>query len=301
MGVVNFISNSFRFTRKGSITVNLKPGRNESVKIEVVDTGLGIREEDQPKLLKAFGKLEADDYARMNNMGVGLGLMISNSLARMLGGKGVEFTSVYGRGSTFSIEIPTRQNPPQPETFSPETGTPVSFIGGRENLEFKPSTSEVLLSKRKHLEEQCFCTRVLIVDDNDFNLLVLKRKLKSVGEFEVIQADDGSQALELLSKHDLPSCQLRYCSAFRLVITDINMPILSGFDLVKSHREMVARGEAKYIPFVLSSAFYTDKDLQRGSTLGVDEWIQKPITEEKLLSLLRKYNLPLKNPETINT
>ena len=116
--VTNLIGNAIKFTKKGSISVyaSLEPKDNTLLLIQVVDTGLGIKDENKEKLFQAFGKVDSDENEYLNSQGVGLGLLISNMLAKNLGpsisklkklnmNAGLNMTSKYGDGTTFKFII----------------------------------------------------------------------------------------------------------------------------------------------------------------------------------------------------
>ena len=106
---INLIGNALKFTMTGGITVEVAqdPDEHQTLQLSVCDTGIGIKEEDQGKLFKMYGKL--DDSKNVNKNGVGLGLTISDTLANILSGKererGIEVTSIYGQGSRFWFRI----------------------------------------------------------------------------------------------------------------------------------------------------------------------------------------------------
>jgi len=128
--IVNLLANALKFTFKGSI--NLKVSIDEFdpnyIKFEIQDTGIGIKDEDKPKLFKMFGRIDQASAA-INTQGVGLGLTISNSLVKMLNPERenakIDFQSEYGRGTTFSFSICTKL------TF--ETEMDEGMYGGRIN------------------------------------------------------------------------------------------------------------------------------------------------------------------------
>jgi len=110
--LINLIGNALKFTMKGGITVKVyqDPADQDAIEIKVIDTGIGIRKDDLCKLFQKFGRLK--DGENVNKQGVGLGLIISSALARLLSGKpeddqGIEVASEYGKGSTFGFTVLT--------------------------------------------------------------------------------------------------------------------------------------------------------------------------------------------------
>ena len=113
--ILNLLSNALKFTFKGGITLSASLNREGNLVIEVSDTGIGIKKEDQDKLFRKFAKIDLGDKMNENSTGVGLGLTIANMLARMLGPKstnGIKFKTEYGKGTSFRFEIDNKN-----ETF----------------------------------------------------------------------------------------------------------------------------------------------------------------------------------------
>ena len=108
----NLLANALKFTFHGKIVIKVEKTQNErDIKFSIEDTGIGIKEEDKPKLFKMFGRIE-QAHAKINTQGVGLGLTISNSLVKLLNGGNndahIEFASEYGKGSAFFFTVSTR-------------------------------------------------------------------------------------------------------------------------------------------------------------------------------------------------
>ena len=109
--IINLLANALKFTFKGKITVSIfSTDRDDEIRVKIEDTGIGIKEEDQPKLFKMFGKVEAT--SKINTQGVGLGLTISQNLVVLLNphktDAKIDFSSVYKEGTTFSFTLYTK-------------------------------------------------------------------------------------------------------------------------------------------------------------------------------------------------
>ena len=104
--IINLLSNAMKFTEKGGITIEAKT-INNVVDISINDTGIGIKEEDLPKLFNAFVRLESPLTAMTS--GTGLGLYLTDKLAHEVLGGTIDATSKYGEGSTFTLHIPVTQ------------------------------------------------------------------------------------------------------------------------------------------------------------------------------------------------
>ncbi|EAS00133.2 phospholipid-translocating P-type ATPase, flippase family protein (macronuclear) [Tetrahymena thermophila SB210] len=104
--IINLVGNSLKFTKKGSITIKASLISTKVIKISIIDTGIGIKEEDMANLFQAFGKIAGQEQKQLNPNGVGLGLMISHVLAKNLGeGEGLKVESQVGIGTEFYFEI----------------------------------------------------------------------------------------------------------------------------------------------------------------------------------------------------
>lgn len=105
--VMNLIGNAFKFTLAGSIEVRVIRILGEHVRVQVVDTGIGIKDEEKGSLMIAFGKSESDESKQLNRQGVGLGLLISNMIVRSLSRRnnGLQFTSVWNEGWGIDLSI----------------------------------------------------------------------------------------------------------------------------------------------------------------------------------------------------
>eukprot|EP01017_Pseudomicrothorax_dubius_P008969 TRINITY_DN1298_c0_g1_i5.p1 TRINITY_DN1298_c0_g1~~TRINITY_DN1298_c0_g1_i5.p1 ORF type:complete len:190 (+),score=28.11 TRINITY_DN1298_c0_g1_i5:324-893(+) len=133
----------------------------------------------------------------------------------------------------------------------------------------------------------CYCRRILAVDDNDYNHMILARMLKKKG-FEVVQAWNGNEAYAILvnSENHYTKCGLDSCRNFGILLTDLHMPILNGMDLIRKVRKLPPPlGE---MPIILLSALDEKAEIKEGFDAGMDDYISKPFSEE---TLYQKLNL----------
>ena len=243
----NFLGNAVKFTKAGLIEVRASFAKDPedergTFKLEVEDTGCGIGEEDL--------KLIASPYVQVRSKaarhgGTGLGLSICRQLASAMGGE-MTIASTLGKGSTFTVTIPnvkTGTLPPEPE----------------------PEPKPVATSEKK---------RILIVDDQKMNLMVLKAMLSKIGPFEITMASDGKKALEILKAQDAPQ--------FDLVLTDMWMPELDGAGLVNAIR---ANAKLSALPTYVVTADV--EMLKQYGEKGFSGILLKPITLDKLKDILK--------------
>ena len=205
----NFMGNAIKFTKKGFIEIrtSFKPdadGKAGVFRLEVEDTGCGIGEADLKKLARPFVQVGAVSTQRA---GTGLGLHISRMLARAMGGD-MEIKSALGKGSTFSIVVPG-----------------VKVAGGEVGGNSWSSRKEQFHSPTPN---SLTSLRILVVDDTKMNQIVLKAMLGKIGVGDVVFADNGREALEMLRSPE--------SSPFDLVLTDFFMPVMTGEELVAAIR-----------------------------------------------------------------
>jgi len=195
--LLNILSNALKFTLKGSITIEVSyDSSNKQLITSVIDTGIGIKSEDIPQLFKLFGKLQSS--SDINSQGVGFGLAICKKLSEQLGGS-ISAKSTLGVGSTFTFSV--NANPGLNGTTSPTASTDERTTSAIELTHkmadhiLKPNTHSLLdslrLSSSKNLHiiademndslrgdiDHCSCNKILIVDDDPFNSLVLQNYL----------------------------------------------------------------------------------------------------------------------------
>ena len=169
----NLLSNALKYTSKGSIQIILKYNLESMVlTTQVKDTGIGISEENQSKLFNLFGKLE--ENKELNPHGVGLGLTLCKKFSSLLGGD-ILVKSQLNRGSKFSFKI---KNQIEKLKIRPNNG-PVTITQDEPNLneKFYPSSDYFV-----RIKKTCECARILLVDDNPTNLLVLKGYMRNSNE-----------------------------------------------------------------------------------------------------------------------
>jgi CheY-like chemotaxis protein len=251
--VINLISNAVKFTEKGSITCRLTQKDNDLI-LQVVDTGIGIAPEDQPKVFERFKQL--GNTLTDKPQGTGLGLPICQQIVEHHGGK-IWVESQPNQGSTFSISLPINttqpgDNPSGELRFQPRQIDLAPLIQQVE--ETVPLTPETTLKT------------ILIVDDEDHIRELLQQQLE-VKSYRVIQAQDGLDAVQK-AKASKPD----------LIIMDVMMPQMNGFDAAAVIRN---NPQTQAIPIIILSIV---EDQERGYKVGVDRYLNKPIDVDSLLT-----------------
>ena len=236
--LTNLLGNAVKLTENGGVIfrVVVEAGRRgRSMLIaEVEDSGPGIAEEERHKVFKPFEQTMSGIRARS---GTGLGLAISQQFAQMLDGE-ISYVSQVDVGSTFRLAMPIEE---------------IADL----TLLSEPSKRRVI-----GLDPSCAVRRVLVVDDEPENRVLLSSMLAEVG-FETLEAAEGNEAVDCFKKWK-PD----------VVLMDAQMPGLDGYEAIRTIRSMTA---GKSVPIIAVSASAFDEDRRRMLDAGADEFLPKPI------------------------
>jgi sensor histidine kinase YesM len=251
----NLLHNAVKYTNEGVITVTAEHNRRLA-KISVQDTGIGISEENLESIFKMYEQVQSIETNRIGGLGLGLGIM--KELVELHGGE-VFVDSEVGVGSVFSFTVPLAT---EGDVSSDEEKVTTKEI------EAFPSSKEVSASLEEVASPQNGSDRVklLLIDDDPMNLEVLKTMLSS--QYNVLTAPNGQKALELLIGSDVD-----------LVITDVMMPNMSGYELTKKIRETYTISE---LPILLLTARTETEDIYTGFLAGANDYIVKPVNPLEL-------------------
>lgn len=277
--LLNLLSNAVKFTLKGKIEVVVVMVGREWVKIAVSDSGIGISRENMSKLFQLFGKLEGNE--QLNAQGCGLGLTISHALVRSMGGKRIFVSSSPGLGSEFAFIIPISELQfPASHSEAPDFEA-ISLIS-----DFEEDASVNLLPHSKALWRDPWAQAViLIVDDAEFNRLVLRDMLGSLG----LRADEAFTGLEAVSRVESRDIQ-RF--PYRLVFMDVEMPVMGGIEATRELRRRLAEGRLTYTPVVVGcSAYVSAEDRESCLHAGMDFFLEKPVSKASLVAVCSRVGL----------
>ncbi len=270
--VLNLVSNAFKFTHKGQITVTLA-AKGDHAELSVQDTGTGIAKKDIPRLFTRFHRIE-ERRARVRE-GAGIGLALTKELTALHKGT-IRVDSIYGQGSTFVVEIPFGRAHLPADTVRPEhtpllrTGTHLAHAFVQEALSWLPdgdpmatvSDGDVVPSSGTVL------SHILVVDDNTDMRGYLSRLLSP--HYYVESVADGVAALASL--HRRPP---------DLVLSDIMLTGMSGIDLLK---EIRGNPNTASLPVILVSGSGGSAAIVQGLAAGADDYLPKPFLAQELLA-----------------
>lgn len=249
----NLISNAIKFTDAGQISVSVRAiaalnPENVRIKLEVRDTGIGIPKESQPDIFERFRQVQ--EGATRRYQGTGLGLAIVKELATLMHGQ-IALKSKPGVGSTFTVEL----------EFSRYDQAALS------RGDYDTTSSEVDLGvlEGKH---------ILLVDDSDMTTDLTEWLLHySIGKVSVCK--NGQEALEWLAAHDQPDA----------VLMDIQMPVMDGKTAVSIMRK---DPKLQLLPVIAMTAGATKSNIQEALNSGMNDFVTKPFSPEKLNTILAK-------------
>ena len=249
--LLNLLANAVKFTEAGEVEISAQ-AMGERILIAVRDTGIGIAPEHQKRIFRAFE--QADGSAERLYGGTGLGLAVSRQLVELHGGK-LEVESVPGEGSMFSFSLPVATG----------EAIPVSHVAPALLADGEAPPVETAVESISATPSGSRTGRILVVDDEPVNRMVLRQQLLTAGH-EVCEAADGFQALERLNGVDL-------------VLLDVMMPRMSGYEVCRKLRQ-------RYPPSVLPVIFVTAKDrpenIAEGFATGGNDYLTKPVGKEEL-------------------
>ncbi len=253
--LLNIISNAVKFTKDGgtiSFVAENDPGNDERhiiVRYRITDTGIGMNEEFQSRIFDEFS--QENDGARTSYKGTGLGMAIAKRYVDLMGGK-IEVSSRQGIGTTFTVEMPL-------------------LIAEHVRTEKKEKV-------RKNIDLHGL--HVLLAEDNDLNAEIAVALLEEQGMIAT-RAADGKSALAQFCNTDP--------GTFDLILMDIMMPEMNGYETTKAIRNLPDRPDGKKIPIIAMTANAFAEDVQAALNAGMDDHVAKPVDMSILITVITKY------------
>ena len=245
--LTNLLGNALKFTEAGSVTLRVRTldlgDHDVRLRFEVQDTGIGIPADQHGKIFEAFTQADGTSTRRVG--GTGLGLTISAHLVQLMGGR-IEVESSPGNGSSFhfALTLPLATAPPPPP---PPPAIPTNLPR----------------------------MRVLVVEDNAVNRLVVERLLDRMGH-EVVVVENGIQAVERTASE-----------AFDAVLMDVQMPEMDGLEATRRIRARESAGGRRQ-PVIALTAHAMKGDEERCLASGMDAYLSKPLQSAALAAVLAR-------------
>ena len=252
----NLVSNAVKYTGAcGTIHCGItqKPGKKEGwcdTVITVADNGIGMSQEFQKHIFEPFERERTSTVSKVEGSGIGMGIV--KKLVGLMGGT-VEVESKIGVGSTFTVTIPCR-------------------IASQEETQAKRDTTS---SDKKSLSG----TKILLAEDNDLNAEIAVELLQEEG-CTVDRAKDGVECVDMLEK--------AANGTYQLILMDIQMPVMNGYDAAKKIRRMDDLPKAD-IPIIAMTANAFSEDKQAALDAGMNDHVSKPINRNILVPTIQKY------------
>ena len=252
----NLVSNAVKYTGAcGTIHCDItqKPGKKEGwcdTVITVADNGIGMSQEFQKHIFEPFERERTSTVSKVEGSGIGMGIV--KKLVGLMGGT-VEVESKIGVGSTFAVTIPCR-------------------IASQEERQAKRDTTS---SDKKSLSG----TKILLAEDNDLNAEIAVELLQEEG-CTVDRAKDGVECVDMLEK--------AANGTYQLILMDIQMPVMNGYDAAKKIRRMDDLPKAD-IPIIAMTANAFSEDKQAALDAGMNDHVAKPINRSILVPTIQKY------------
>ena len=252
----NLVSNAVKYTGAGGTIccdITQKPGEKEgwcNAVITVADNGIGMSQEFQKHIFEPFERERTSTVSKVEGSGIGMGIV--KKLVGLMSGT-VEVESKIGVGSTFTVTIPSR-------------------IASQEETQAKRETTP---SDEKSL----YGVKILLTEDNDLNAEIATELLREEG-CTVDRAKDGVECVDMLEK--------AANGTYRLILMDIQMPVMNGYDAAKKIRRMDDPQKAG-IPIIAMTANAFSEDKQAALDAGMNDHVAKPINMNVLVPTIRKY------------
>ena len=254
--VSNLVGNAIKFTERGEVKLRVEVATRLDTRVTlhftVSDTGIGIPQEKQAWIFEPFRQVDGSMTRRYE--GTGLGLAICTRLVELMGGQ-IRVNSVPGEGSTFHFTAPFDLSDQAPLRTDPSQSGSVAALAKA--------------SSRKPL-------RLLVAEDNIVNQNLIVAVLKKDGH-DVVLAKNGFEVIEAIKTQ-----------SFDLIIMDVQMPRMDGFETTSAIRE-AERGSGRHVPIVAMTAHAMKGDREQCIQVGMDDYLTKPVDFTKLRATLEKW------------
>lgn len=248
--LMNLIANAIKFTNKGGVTLKVTAtsdnGNEVLIRFSIIDTGIGIPDNKKDSIFNSFSQANSNTTRLYG--GTGLGLTISKQLVELQGGN-IGLDSEFGKGSTFSFEIKYGKSAPQEHS----------------NLVLELIEQKSIRTTMNDLKGK----KILLVEDHPINQMLAIKVLEGWG-FDVDLAENGLLALNKLKENN-----------YTLILMDINMPVMDGYEATSAIR---SGNNNKEIPIIAMTASAFIGENQKCIKVGMNDYISKPFDPQELLT-----------------
>lgn len=261
--IKNLLSNAFKFTEDGGVTLTIRNDENgDGITLSVSDTGIGITKENLELIFEAFK--QSDGTTSRKYGGTGLGLSISKELANLLGGK-IDVISEAGKGSTFTLYIPNNE-----------------FIHMKESIVEKvesdiDSNNEIISLLDKNPDKK---DKLLLIIEDDLNFSNILSSLAEEKGYKVLIAENGELGIKLAKEH-IPNA----------IILDIGLPDISGWKVIEQFKDEASTAE---IPVHIISG--NDINNIDDSLEGIVGYLKKPVSLDSLNNVFKRIEASISKP-----
>ncbi|MDH5719262.1 MAG: ATP-binding protein [Spirochaetia bacterium] len=261
----NLINNAIKFTDSGSVTIKAKRNnKKKAIQITVEDTGIGIAKEDFERIFTSFNQLNSSETREYE--GAGLGLSISKNLIELHGGE-IWIESEPEKGSRFHFTMPVHQKKAARNISKKPFFKESNFIQKVQSRRHPEVDISQILDNNYSLTAT---SKILAVDDDPINLRVISNLLTPLN-FNIITALSGKEALKIIDREiDID-----------LILLDIMMPHLSGYEVCKKIREKYSKTD---LPIIIFTAKAFEEDLILSFDAGANDYITKPINKNEMVT-----------------
>ena len=259
--LLNLVGNAIKFTETGEVTVSAVV-TGKQLTVTVIDTGIGIAKDKFTSIFDAFEQTQGE--AERGYSGTGLGLSVSKQLVELHDGT-IWLESQLGEGSTFGFTLPLADH--AADTSGDHTVSRLHLLEEDEDNEEEDEKDVIITSPVSHDGSQF---RILLVDDEPVNRQVLLNHL-SLQDYQLVEAAGGEQALQEVEKN----------GPFDLILLDVMMPKVSGFDVCQQLREVYSLND---LPVIFLTAKNQVADMMHSFAVGANDYLTKPVSKHELLT-----------------
>ncbi|PIC86977.1 histidine kinase [Sporosarcina sp. P20a] len=249
----NLVHNAIKFSTEGTVHVSAEV-QNKMAVIRVSDEGIGMSPEDAKIIFKPYKQAESG-ITSTGGGGLGLGLSICKQLIELHGGE-IRVETKEDEGTTFTFTLPLSENQQQ-KGYIPVPDIVQQKLEPADSVTFSASNAT---------------ERILVVDDDPMNLQIIKQMLKADG-YMVVTCTSANEALKELER-----------GRWSLVISDVMMPYMSGYELTRELRKRFSLAE---LPILLLTARTQQIDIQMGFEAGANDYVRKPVEKVELIMRVR--------------